>query len=336
MIEDYIIRFEDYKSIDAINYSLLKSVADSGHLYSLKEKKGDFLDMGKIVEDLLIPIENDRNQYHYLNNEKPTATTLVLADLVIEYCEQNNLDFKKLKELDDNEEIIYKIVDDAKLWPTNKEETRKKNYKDNKSFWEYIKASLALKEGKVLVTPQQWEKANELSNILKFHKFTKNYFNKGLNQVTWKFTIAGNTYKIRLDKLIIDDAKKTIQPVDLKTGWPEADSFERNFYKFRYYLQGGLYSLGTLDLAKKLFPNYKVLDFKFIFISTTTFKPYPTIWNFSEKWAELAYYGFEKNGRKYKGIKELTEELKFYEKNGKDLPIEVYKNNGNLSLELPN
>ncbi len=330
------ISFDNYKNINAVHYSLLKSIADSGHLYSIEGKKGDALDLGRVTEDLIIPIEADKKNYHYLTEEKPTAMTLDLANFVLTYCEQNNLTFNQLKKLDENEEIIYKILDENNLWKKQLEPTRKANYKDNKQFWEYIKASLASNEGKILITPQQWEKANELANILQFHRFTKDYFNRGENQVTYVFKLNGVLYKIRIDKLIVDHDNRTIQPIDLKTGSPYANQFEINFFKLRYYLQQSLYSLGVHHMMNELYPGYEVLDFKFIYISTTELKPYPVIVNMSEKWAEAGYEGFHRNGRYYKGIKELTEEYLFYNKNGKDFPKEVYENNGVICIDLPN
>lgn len=334
MKETEMIPFEEYLKIDAINYSLLKRVADSGHLYSLEgNRESEAMNLGSVVDDLLLG--GDITKYVILKDDPPTAMTLELANLVISKCIKELISFNQLLELDKNEDFIFEIVKENNLWSTNKEDLRKGKYKSNIQFFNYIQAKLSSLDNKTVLAPEQWSKANELVNILKTHPYCKDIFNAGINQLTYVFGIDGVTYKIRLDKLIIDHENKVIKPFDLKTGQDKAYRFEKNFYFFRYYLQQALYQLGVIHYANKYYPDYTVEPFRFVYISTVENNPYPVVWQMSERWAELGWEGFTKNGIKYKGIKELVQELNYYRTSGCNVPKEVHECNGVVDMPLP-
>lgn len=330
------MNFEDYKKIDALNYSLLKTVADRGHLYQVerKVKETKALDLGTVVDDLALPTK-DAKQYYFTTHKDPTATSLKLAWLLVDYCLENDLSVDKLKELDEKKDIILNLIKDEKLWPNIKQEHLLIEKYNDENFYKFLKAKLEAKKGKILVSQDQWQKANELVDILQNHPYTKEIFNKGDNQFVYIFTIGSFKYKVKLDKLIIDHTNKIIKPFDLKTGEASAQKFVVNFYKYRYYLQQALYILAVQHYAKYNYPDYKVDDFKFIYISTIESNPYPVIYTMNEDWAELGWIGFNVGNKKYKGIKGLTEEYQYYQEYGTDLPMEVRLNEGKMDIPLP-
>ena len=328
------IPFEEYKQIEAINYSLLKRVADSGPLYSLEgSRESDAMNLGSVVDDLLL--NGNISKYIVLEDDPPTAMTLDLANLVIDKCIKQLISFKQLLELDNKEDFIFEVIKENDLWSKNTDIIRKGKYKDNLKFFNYIQTKLSALDNKIVLSPDQWSKANELVNILKTHEYTKDIIGVGINQLTHVFTIDGERYKIRLDKVIIDDENKTITPYDLKTGYDKAHKFEKNFYMLRYYLQQSLYTIGILHFASKFYPGYTIEPFKFIYISTTEHNPYPIIYKMSEEWADLGWNGFIMNGRKYKGIEQLVKELNYYKESGCNIPMEVHECNGVMDMPLP-
>lgn len=334
-MREFNIPFEEYKKIDAINYSLLKRVADSGHLYTFEGKReSDSMNLGSVTDDLLL--SDDISKYIFLNDSPPTAMTLDLANLLIDKCLNADITYEKFLELDETDDFIFKTIEEFGLWSKNSDEVKRSKYKDNDKFFDYIKSKLAIVSGKIVISPDQWEKANELVNILKTHKYTKDIFSKGVNQVSYVFSINGRKYKIRLDKLIIDEENKVLKPYDLKTGQDKANKFIKNFYTYRYYLQQALYMIGTLHLCEKYFPEYTVEPFRFIYISTTEYNPYPVIWEMSEKWAELGWEGFTSGNMQFKGVEQLVEEMEFYQKRGHDVPMEINEHDGVMDMPLPN
>ncbi|MFW6225404.1 MAG: PD-(D/E)XK nuclease-like domain-containing protein [bacterium] len=322
------VQFDDYLKIDAINYSLLKSVADKGRFYSSEGiKESIAMDLGTVVDDLLLPTDIVP-EYFIIKGKPLTASTLVLGEKVVEYCKLNNIVYEEIED-----DLILQILEENGLWDKQGKDKKVEKFKNNLDFYSYLEGKLT---DKLAINQDTWDKANELKNILKTHKFTRKIFDRGLNQVVYVFEIEGIKYKIRLDKLIIDDANKIVKPFDLKTGAFYGTQFETIFYKLRYYLQQSLYQLGVLHYITNNLPDYKLDDFKFIYISTTEPYPYPVIYKMSEKWADLGYNGFTQRGRYHKGIKELTEELLFYQKVTKEFDRHVYISEGEVQLPLPN
>lgn len=327
------IPYEEYEGINAINYSLLKTVADSGRLYSRKKKvEGRALSLGSVVENLVLPTEATADEKYYITkNNAPTASLLNLANDTIKHCRENNLSYADLIRENEKNDLVFNILKEKGYWSTSKEDTKRDKYK-NDIFWDYVKGKLS---PNLSMDMQTWEKANELAHVLKTHKHTKEIFKNGVNQLSYVFEINGITYKIRFDKITIDDKAKEVTAYDLKTGEAAAHKFEFNFYKFRYYLQQDLYQLGALHYVDHHLPGYKLNDFKFIYISTSEPDPYPVIYTMSEDWAELGWNGFYKGNKYYKGIKELTEEYLFYEKKGNSVERNIYLGGGELEFPLP-
>ncbi|MFW6312153.1 MAG: PD-(D/E)XK nuclease-like domain-containing protein [Nanoarchaeota archaeon] len=322
------ISFEEYLKIDAVNFSLLKSVADSGRFYNSekKSKKSLAMDLGTVVDELLLPTDIPE-EFFIIKGEPLTSSTLVLGEKMVEYCKLNNIKYEEV-----NNELILQVLDENKLWSKQGVDKKLEKFVKNEDFYNYLEGNLT---EKIAINQSTLDKAHELSNILKLHDYTKKIFDRGLNQMVYVFEMDGVKYKIRLDKLIIDDENKKVKPFDLKTGAFFATQFDYNFYKLRYYLQQSLYQLGVLHYIKNHLPDYEIDNFKFVYISTTEPYPYPVIYEMSEKWAELGYHGSTHKGRYHKGVKELTQELLFYEKVTKEFDREIYMSKGEVLFPLP-
>lgn len=323
------IPFEEYLNIKAINFSTLKSIAEKGRFFKSSEKVVNrSMDLGSVVDSLLLPTEIEDVKYFITKGDPITASTLVLADETIKYLKENNLKYEDL-----TDDLILNVLEDNKLWDKQSKDKKLEKFQKNDPFYHYIEGKLTEAYS---ISQQDWEKANELTHICKNHKFTKNIFDRGLNQMVYTFELNGIKYKIKLDKLIIDDYNKAVSGYDLKTGWAYSSDFEIPFYKNKLFLQQALYQIGIVHYVEKNLPEYKVDNFKFVYISTTEPNPYPVIYEMSEKWAEMGYEGFTSRGKYFKGIKELTEEYLFYESTGTELDRETYLNEGEILFPLPN
>lgn len=328
------ISFDDYLLIDALNYSTLKSVSDKGRLFNFyKKEESASMSLGNVVEDLVLPTK-DPSKYFILRESPPTASTLVLADAVVDHCKKNNLDPNLI--INDGE-FLNDLVVSLGLWSKMERPSRENRYLGDKQFNEYICSKFG--EAKAIAL-EMWDKANHLAKILKEHPHTKDIISTGENQLSYVFKLKlfrerSVTYKIRIDKLIIDHENKVIKPFDLKTGHIDASQFEINFYIFKYYLQLSLYSIGVAHFRDKYYPDYSIDNFKFIYISTTEPNPYPVIWEASEEWVKLGFEGFYNGSRYNKGIEELTKEYLFYMDNSTEMDMNISLNNGTIKIPLP-
>lgn len=156
-----------------------------------------------------------------------------------------------------------------------KEETKFANLEKNKAYYELHRT------GKKVVSKHDWDEAVEMARVFRSNEFLNNLFGtKNTEDIEYiyqaqflvKFKTDGGQnipLKCMFDLLKIDHSKKTIQPVDLKTSAMPAYDFAENFLKFRYDLQGSLY---TDILEAKLadipeYADYTILPFIFVDIS---------------------------------------------------------------------
>lgn len=202
----------------------------------------------------------------------------------------------------------------------------------------YFKAMIESK-GKIIITQSMYDDAQLCRNILKTHKFTKHLFGKvkneeGFYQVKYKWEENGIGFKGMLDRLIINHENKTIKPFDLKTGGKNALNFQESFYKYRYDIQGVMYYIICKKIRDQHYPGYTIDNFKFIYIGR--YEKQPLVWEMPKKHMELTVKGYERHGRKVKGIKELLMEYKWHSKNNFKLIFSenVYKNNGIIKIPM--
>lgn len=146
------------------------------------------------------------------------------------------------------------------------------------------------------------------------------------------FEIDGYPLKGMLDLVIIDHKEKIISPCDLKCTW-SVENFYNEYYLYRLsYLQAFIYK----EACKKLledYPGYTIENLKFIVCDSINYYN-PLIYTLSEQDMIDAYEGFEYKDRKYKGLKQIIEELKFSLTHSLwNMSMENYINNGIVKLK---
>lgn len=97
--------------------------------------------------------------------------------------------------------------------------------------------------------------------------------------------------KGKLDIVVINHKNKTITPFDLKTA-KNPRLFKMNYYKYRYDIQGSMYTVLLKSHYKELYPGYTVVPFTFIVIFTEHVAP-ALLYRMSEADLFLAQVGGE-------------------------------------------
>ena len=315
----------------ALSYSRVSDFDKNGDMSLVKRTyvENDGTKIGSLTDDLLNDYINGTHLfdelYYTYNGTKPTATLGKLADIIV----NNTYEY-----LPTVEEVLT-IIKENGFWSSiKKKEVIIKKF-DHEDFWEYIKAQFASKE-KTLATMEEIIWAQDLVDTLLSHENSRHIFdnnNEKINQIRFEYDYEDFTFRGILDILTIDHENKTVRMIDLKTGSNPVSEFVSHFIKWRYFIQEAVYSR-AMDKIKKDFgiEDYKSLPFQFLYISR--FEKLPFVFEVGEKWHEAALKGFVTNsGRKYRGLEELLEEIKWHTYNKVyDCSRELYEAKGFMDL----
>lgn len=196
------------------------------------------------------------------------------------------------------------------------------------------------KFGKIIVTTEEVNKGEKIHGDLLSTSWTADILTHSsnedfevLNQLQIVFEIHGMIVKSMLDKVHIDHIEKTIQPYDLKISYL-VNNFGYSYFKQKYYLQVGMYDFALVNWAFASGLNeYKILPMKFI-VADSTLQSKPVIWETSPLNVEEGLYGFTYNGRYYKGVYAIVDELKWcMEEQIWSTPKEVFDNHGIMKIK---
>lgn len=289
---------------------------------------GEFLDFGSLVDDMLQPDFKITDKYYVFDGEKPTAMLGILCDELIINMVNSNPNLPA----DDYRILLLTTIKNLGLWKTTKDDD-KLVAKFTPNALEYVTAMVE-STGKTLVTNLLVQEAEEMVSVLKTHEFSRDFILGDLEyQVEVNFEIGNFKFLSFLDYIKIDHVNKTIRGIDLKTGSKPVSEFLSNFIKYRYYLQGVIYSLAlqyyalTNDLE-----GYEILPFQFLYCGR--YEKIPTTLEFTDKWFKGALNGFTTNaGYKYKGLIELVDNIEWHWRNEVfNMSKEQYENNGLVKI----
>lgn len=222
-------------------------------------------------------------------------------------------------------------------------------------FWEneeavkYYRLTRDLAEGVTIVSQDEYDSVLKAKELILANEFIRKYFTKSskafevMHQVPIYFEYRDEQCKGLLDGIYIDHLAKEIQPFDLKTtGFSVYEFGEMSYLKFGYYRQCAFYELALYSkespVRKYLDEGYTMLDFIFIVVESKKSSSHPAvIYRTSKADREVGMNGGYVGRRFYKGINQLIEEYKFHrDSNYWDLPVELYKANGEIKLEVFN
>ena len=147
------------------------------------------------------------------------------------------------------------------------------------------------------------------------------------------YNVFGHKFKSMLDKVVIDHKARTIQVYDLKCTWSVENFFEEYYLYRRAYIQGHLYINAVYEHFEEVInTDYTVLNMKFIVCDSTNYAN-PLIYDMGQAAFDNAENGFEYKGRKYPGVRQLVDDLKWALENDTwNISRENHINNGIVKI----
>lgn len=190
---------------------------------------------------------------------------------------------------------------------------------DGETYYRQLRASY----GKKVVSLSEMENAEKIVAELKTNRVTRDVINinssNDVDVYTQKiiiFEVKGYPLKAMIDKMVVDHRDKVIRIYDLKTCWDNENEFQRNYYKYKYYIQAAVYYLAALWWAEKEgWGSYKVEFMEFIVADSNNYQNplrYPTnVVNLQE-----GLEGFKYFGRSRGGVYKAIDDLKWHREKG--------------------
>lgn len=196
--------------------------------------------------------------------------------------------------------------------------------------------------GKTVVDVSLLDKSKKIVEQLISDSFTKHLFEDDMEflpkfPIEWRYKMGMKSFpcKSEVDFIQIDHKHKFIYPRDLKTTY-DNEEFDFTYIKFQYYLQAAFYHLAVSYWAKENgLEDYKVEPMTFVVADTSSNGRRPIIYRLTQDDLNRGLNGFSLQGRKYRGVHELMEEINWAEDNNIwNASKKVIQNNGIMKLGL--
>ena len=299
-----------YREINAANYSTLSKLSIHPVLayeaLNNSEKQTAFFDIGNYVDEGMYG--NPMNSHLVIADSAiPNYDTKAreVAEFVLKVLSDN----PSLEPTEDNiNNIIIGATEVVGYYPNWKPATRLEKLKPVVETYINVVTD-AKNENKSLITESQRELADTLiSNIKNSERFKK--IVEGCNilyQTPIYFKYNGILCKELPDFTLINDHNKTARILDIKT---YQGSFVDNFYKFRYFYQGGFYSYG---LAQQL-EGHRILNPVFVAADKSLKMPIRVFEQveWKELWSTDSSYYRSPRGGEYKTLPQLLTEYEYH------------------------
>ena len=286
----------EYRKLPYVSYSALSQFDKKGPI-SIVQKIEDPEDIlafafGSLVDETLLEQDNNfEDKFHRFNGEAPTASLLELSKALL-----------KLDRLitPDDTETVLEVIKQQKLWSKMVDVDKLIKKFNNNNFWAFLEAKHVESKGKFLIDNAIWAKAMTTANTLREHPYTSSYFtdvnqSNSFTQLKGQVELYGRQFKFMTDLVLVDHDARKIYPKDLKTGSKLAEKFQKSFYDWRYWIQGGLYRKAIIEIIKNSqFSDYTVEPFEFIYIHShgenapiKYVMPIELETKFSDKWVDV-------------------------------------------------
>lgn len=354
-----ILRKEvNYRALDGLNCSMIKLFDNDPvkffEQFKLGRKRRDekttSLMIGDLVDFYLLDCRGDWEELNQRFDEKfalfegvkGTGQVFVLADelfkITMENTDENGVVQRSFETL--FADAFRKVQQDGKYKGGTEEKGLADFDKNGKAYYDSLLENI----GKTVIDVSLLEKAKKVADLLKEDEYTAELFGEDEMEnfpkftIEWKYvTKAGKEIdcKSELDLLKIDHAKKIIYPKDLKTTF-DNENFEYGYLKYRYDLQAAFYFLAVKYWAlKEGMDKYSVMPMEFIVGDTSANNRRPIRYRLSMDDISKGLGGFSINGKHYKGIQQLIEEISWAEDTGNwNVSKDVFDNQGILKLGL--
>lgn len=280
--------------------------------------------IGSIVHCLLLnPEEFDNKYFLSICEIVPSGNMLIFVESLykhtVENCDESGICTMNFSDLCDLAYVDsgYKITKDAVL----------KKFIGSESERYYQQLREASSRGLEVVCMDDLAIANRIVEIAKTDTFVGNILNQEdtidfsifNEQKVEEFDLDGLKMKAMLDKTIANHIEKTIQLYDLKVVYDAPGFYYNYFLKRRADIQGYVYHKallsGKLDLGFN-YDDYEILSPIFVAIDSGCFYA-PILYKMTIEDLENAWRGWQTPiGRKYIGISEIIDGIKWSEETG--------------------
>jgi hypothetical protein len=317
---------KEYRQTDAINYSFLKELSISGKrakrfLDKIEEDvEKEYFTIGKLVEDYLFKSKEEfLSKLHVMKCSMPEDKMLLVANKVVEIKTADTEDKFDMEEciLHARKEIGY----DSRL----KDETFLTRFHSEAA--PYVDEKLQNLD-KTCITLDMLDLIETLVQKIRTSPYFKDIFNDDDNievllsvpiyfsapayDINMEDVPEGAKIKVLVDILVINHTEKTIRGVDLKT---YELSFLKNFYTYKYYYQGSLYTIGIEEFRIgniDKYSEYTILPFRFLAVDKSL-ENEPAYYTLSEEMFTTCLQGGVINNYYVTGIFDLVSE--YYHRN---------------------
>ncbi len=304
---------------------------------SVAEKDNQASNMGRIVETLLMEPEEFDNRF-YLSSlaSAPTGLMLEFVEALYKHTTEATDEFGNVSR--EFKDIVQDAYTDSGFKIKLEAVLAKFEGSDAEIYYKEIREIRS--KGLTVVTTQDVANAEKIVAELRGNQFTSEIVNL-VDSSRWTiknqfqiegYEVDGIKLKSMLDKMIIDHDKRLIHIYDLKCTWSVENFLEEYYLYRRAYIQAYLYWRAVLSLTEdkenELY-GYNVIFPRFIVCDSTNYYA-PLIYVVNQLDMADAYEGFEHKGRKYPGVKQIIEDLKWAKEN--DVWNISKENHGNSGL----
>lgn len=320
----------EYRRHPRISYSSLKTFADSRMDYFKTYESGvppdeedetDSLRIGTIADCIAFEPEDFPNRFIVSTVGKPTGQMGQFVDklftLTRQSLSQDGVVTRAMEALlnDAYEAVAFNAQGERVAF---KRKTRDQVIEEfsagtGTEFYRQQRESL----DKKLIEPGDEERAQRVVDKLKSHKLTRRIMTltsggkyKVYKQLKIFYKVRGVECKSMVDLLIVNTEDKIVQPFDLKTTY-NPEFFDYNYLKYRYYIQAKMYDIAVYSwMCENGMEDFSLHPMKFI-VADSNSQYDPLIFACSEKNLEEAALGFTANGRPYRGVYDLLDDLQW-------------------------
>lgn len=345
----------DYKETLGINQSTLKKILISPKSYlsavnkqeNQIESEEEHFVFGTIIDIMLTGTREDFNKRFVKvpDNIKGSPNIILMLKSIREELNKLSSEEAALKSLEDFKSSIIKWARNNNYQPKWGDDALIKNLivNDTKETFEILKTTV----GKITVKESEYINAVGCKSVLELDRYTKFYVDKKLNnnkevefldKFIINFTFKDLLFKGEIDRIVINHTTKEIIPIDFKFTGKSINDFEYDFWKYRYDFQATVYTHGLFEnikIQELIKEGYKLNNFLYIVVEKSLFNN-PIIFKVTDEVRKIGREGGTlSNGKKLEGFIQAIDRYKFHtEINKWDYPMEYYKNEGFLNLQV--
>lgn len=316
----------NYRAIQTDSSSSLKDFSMDRKKYyrkyilgeTVEEKENQAVNMGKLVETLLMePQEFDNKFYMSATASPPTGLMLDFVEALYKFTKEATDDFgvvnRTFEEISKDaylesgfkikyEQVINKFIgSDAEIYYNEIRKVRSQNLT-------VVNSNDVNNAEKIVEELRNNFVTKDIINLVSDSRYTV------INQYqVADYVFMDHHFKSMIDKIIVDHENKEIHIYDLKCTW-SVENFYNEYYLYRRsYIQAYLYWRALEYIVSNpdnVWYKYKVNLLKFIVCDSINYYN-PLIYTLSPMDMNDAHFGFTHNGRYYTGVEEIIKDLKW-------------------------